>query len=467
MSQSIEDKKSILAQYNYKYEEFHKLEELRGCPIALIDEDKLDVQYDEYCSDELRKIAPYVTIWMITYNHEKYIAKAIEGVVKQECNFPIELIIVEDHSSDETLNICKRYQELYPKIVHLFTAKERKPFQLAIILKSYRMFKKIFRGKYLAFCEGDDWWSDVRKLQMQVDVLEKYPEISLCFTSYIWYEEDKAKSREMNINLPNGIGDFNKEFLIGEQWPKIQTAGLLVRSDEYFKYIQNDICYKIILRVGDVKIWLSLSLPTGKYYVINKVTYTYNQHPCGASYGSNVYPVTRDVCIVRYFYCLKNKKQYSKYEIYIHYYFLCLYRRILMDEFDSTNLKNEIENFFSSYHKNELNQQNEEWTFLPLYNLIHNLFPSKKYRKFTKVILKIISQYDLSKYKKDTWEYSASRIFSTYFVVYIKYYYNRFRIRINNIKHRIRMVIPERVVKYGSKLLGRHYTPINKKNNDI
>ena len=176
MEQSLEKKKEILAKYNLSSERFEIMEKLRGCHIELFD-DNTTVEFDEFCSLELRNITPLVTVWMLTYNHEKYVAEAIEGVVNQKCDFPIELIIVEDYSSDRTLEICKEYQQRYPHIIHLFTPRERKPFVLSQMLQTSAYIDQVFRGKYLAFCEGDDYWTDMKKLQKQVDILANFPSI--------------------------------------------------------------------------------------------------------------------------------------------------------------------------------------------------------------------------------------------------------------------------------------------------
>ena len=119
---------------------------------------------------------PLLSIVTITYNHEPYIRKCIEGVLIQQVNFPIEFIIAEDCSTDGTLAICKEYSEKYPDLIKLITSENN-----VGAIANERRAMKAAKGKYIAFCEGDDYWTDPLKLQKQVDFLEEHPEYSVTF----------------------------------------------------------------------------------------------------------------------------------------------------------------------------------------------------------------------------------------------------------------------------------------------
>lgn len=122
---------------------------------------------------------PLVSVYMLTYRHEKFIAQAIEGVVAQECEFPIELIIGEDCSPDQTRDIVLDYQRLYPGLIRVLTA-DRNVGAMA----NGRRCLLATRGKYIAICEGDDYWHHPRKLQMQVALMESNPAMPVCHTDY-------------------------------------------------------------------------------------------------------------------------------------------------------------------------------------------------------------------------------------------------------------------------------------------
>lgn len=114
-----------------------------------------------------------VSICMITYNHANYINQAIEGVLMQKTSFAIELIIGEDCSTDNTRKICEDYALKYPHIIRLLSAEKN----LGIMPNLVRTLAAC-TGKYIAMCEGDDYWTDPLKLQKQVDFLESSPNFS-------------------------------------------------------------------------------------------------------------------------------------------------------------------------------------------------------------------------------------------------------------------------------------------------
>src|SRR5690348_7811724 len=112
---------------------------------------------------------PLVTVWCSTYNHEKYIADAIEGFLKQETDFPIEIFIHDDASTDRTPEIIREYAERDERIVPVL--RETNGFSLDNTFLNRVMFS-MARGKYIAMCEGDDYWTDPQKLQNQAIFLE-------------------------------------------------------------------------------------------------------------------------------------------------------------------------------------------------------------------------------------------------------------------------------------------------------
>lgn len=117
-----------------------------------------------------------VSVYCLAYNHEKYIRQTLDGFVKQKTNFKYEVIIHDDASQDSTQKIIKEYVDMYPQLFIPILQKENQFSRKVSIICDY-IFPNI-RGKYVAICEGDDYWTDPYKLQKQVDVLEKNPE---CF----------------------------------------------------------------------------------------------------------------------------------------------------------------------------------------------------------------------------------------------------------------------------------------------
>lgn len=112
---------------------------------------------------------------MITYNHEAFIAQAIEGVLMQETDFPFELVIGEDCSTDNTRKICEDYAKRFPDKIRLL-AREHNLGMCGNFVETILAC----RGDFIAFCDGDDYWIDPKKLQIQADLLSKNPDVALC-----------------------------------------------------------------------------------------------------------------------------------------------------------------------------------------------------------------------------------------------------------------------------------------------
>lgn len=119
---------------------------------------------------------PLVSITCMTYNHERYIAQAIESFLMQETTFPYEILIGEDCSKDKTRSIVEEYQKRYPDKITLITSAENVGAR-----KNGIRLRHAAKGKYIAICEGDDYWTDKHKLQRQVDFLESNANVVLVF----------------------------------------------------------------------------------------------------------------------------------------------------------------------------------------------------------------------------------------------------------------------------------------------
>lgn len=209
-----------------------------------------------------------VSVCMITYNHEKYISQAIEGVLMQKTTFPIELIIGEDCSQDSTRNICLDYQARYPGIIKVLPTEGNKG-----ILKNFSSTLLACSGKYIAICEGDDYWTDPDKLQVQRDYMEKNPEIVLCFHNATIRKESE-KSEKIFLNK---VKPFYSGSEILKKWT-IPTASTLFKNvlpKELPAFMYNGTH-------GDLPLFLLLST-YGKISCINKNMSVYRVIDGGAT----------------------------------------------------------------------------------------------------------------------------------------------------------------------------------------
>jgi len=135
-----------------------------------------------------------VSVLMITYNHEKLIAQAIDSALMQQVNFDYEIVIGEDCSTDKTREIIIDYQKKYPDKIRLLLHEKNLG---GGGLHNESLVYKACQGEYIAWLEGDDYWTSPHKLQMQVDFLDKYPDCVSCFHPYIDIYEDESQAPEI------------------------------------------------------------------------------------------------------------------------------------------------------------------------------------------------------------------------------------------------------------------------------
>lgn len=141
-----------------------------------------------------------VSVCMITYNHEKYIREAIDGVLMQQTNFKVELVIGEDCSKDHTAAIIQEYETKYPERL-----KVRYNRPNLGMMSNYFQTLADCSGKYIAFCEGDDCWTDPRKLQKQYDFMEQHPHHSAVAHPVKYLYGDEATEADNEEAIPKDI----------------------------------------------------------------------------------------------------------------------------------------------------------------------------------------------------------------------------------------------------------------------
>lgn len=132
---------------------------------------------------------PLVSVYCMTYNQKSTIAQAIEGVLQQNTDFPFELIIHDDASTDGTTAIVREYAARYPEIIRPIYQTENQ-YRRCNLIRTY--IHPASRGQYIALCEGDDYWSSPDKLQMQVDCMRRDPDCTLCFHAVQQLSQDGA-----------------------------------------------------------------------------------------------------------------------------------------------------------------------------------------------------------------------------------------------------------------------------------
>jgi glycosyltransferase involved in cell wall biosynthesis len=213
---------------------------------------------------------------MITYNHEKFIAQAIESVLEQETDYKFELVIGEDHSADATRKICEDYQNRYPDKIRLL---EAVPQNLGMMPNFVRTFAAC-DGDFIALLEGDDYWTAPDKLQMQVDFLLNNPDYSACFTDYQTIYSDTEAPDVDSHELTLIHDTLTLENLI--EGNRIATCTVLYRNlfrDMSYDWLTN-------LQIGDWPTHM-IHAQHGKFKFLKEPTGAYRIHSSNYYAGEN------------------------------------------------------------------------------------------------------------------------------------------------------------------------------------
>lgn len=170
---------------------------------------------------------PIVTVWCLAYNQKDFIRDALEGFVMQKTTFPFEVIVHDDASTDGTTAIVQEYARRYPDIIKPVIETENQ-WQKGGLKHIINVMNENYRnGKYIAFCEGDDYWTAPQKLQQQVDFLESHAEYSMCFHSAKKKYETTARAWINCENIEDRDYDATDIFV---NWT-VPTASVMCRRE--------------------------------------------------------------------------------------------------------------------------------------------------------------------------------------------------------------------------------------------
>jgi len=224
-----------------------------------------------------------LTVIIITYNHESFIGKAIEGILMQKVNFRYEIIICDDASEDKTQEIILEYKHKNPdKIKTFFSPQNKGP--LAMAKTGYKMIS----GLYLTWLDGDDYWIYDNKLQYQVDYLDNNPEYSGCFHDAEIISNCNIQSKSNDLHYHNQwkyYSQFNKYTPDFYPWNLLErslipTASMVCRTeclhaDVFEKFHDARLSINWILQLMIIK--------NSKFRFINELWSVYNDHANGFS----------------------------------------------------------------------------------------------------------------------------------------------------------------------------------------
>ena len=192
---------------------------------------------------------PMVAIRCIAYNHEGYIRDCLEGIVKQRTDFPFVAIVHDDASTDGTADIIREYAAKYPDIIHpIYETENQYSKRNGSLRRVMDAAIEATGAKYVAFCEGDDYWTDPLKLQKQVDFLETHGDFGMTFSKCERFDQDTLTVKDIwgaEANL-NSLLRINT----------ISTPTVCLRADIFKQYIAEIEPGSHGWKMGDLPMWL-------------------------------------------------------------------------------------------------------------------------------------------------------------------------------------------------------------------
>jgi glycosyltransferase involved in cell wall biosynthesis len=213
-------------------------------------------------SNSMPHPAPMVSVAVASYNLEKHLPKALDSILIQKTNFPIEVVIGDDGSQDTSVQVARSYQEKHPGLIRILEHEKNAGVQ--------RNFFDIFhacQGKYIAWLDADDYWTDPEKLAIQVAALEADPSISACCHFVRWVSPDGAIKREKLPSVP--AGRYGMEEILRRNF--VQSVSVMFRNG-----VQNGLpqWYFEFASMSDWPIHV-LSAKTGDILLIDRIMADY------------------------------------------------------------------------------------------------------------------------------------------------------------------------------------------------
>ena len=224
-----------------------------------------------------------VSVLCLVYNHEKYLRKCLDGFVTQKTDFKFEVLIHDDASTDNSADIIREYEAKYPDIIKpIYQTENQYSKKLPGGITGNFQIPRA-KGKYIAFCEGDDYWCDEYKLQKQFDVMEANPECHFCAHKVCAIKENGESLNQYYPKFALDTGAIKTERfmeILGIAY-SFQTSSHFVRMTDMKEYINNPPEFVKAADVGDVPLMLYFGL-LGDVYYIDEIMSCYRKSSVGS-----------------------------------------------------------------------------------------------------------------------------------------------------------------------------------------
>lgn len=214
-----------------------------------------------------------VSICCIAYNAEKYIAQTIESFLMQKCDFKFEILIHDDASTDNTASIIRKYENKYPSIIHGVYQTENQ-YSKGVRISNTYLFPMV-KGKYIAFCEGDDFWTDPNKLQKQFNALENNHQCHMCIHKVKGVHDDLSPVGKYYPNFNIGTGVISSKKFIDYNCTNdyvFQTSSYFMLAEDLIEYAKNFPKFAQVSATGDLAKMLYFATRGDIYYIDDEMS---------------------------------------------------------------------------------------------------------------------------------------------------------------------------------------------------
>ncbi|MFC0876129.1 glycosyltransferase family 2 protein [Saccharicrinis sp. FJH2] len=251
---------------------------------------------------------PVLSIICLTYNHEKYVRDALDGFLMQQTSFPIEIIVHDDASTDKTQEIIKEYYSKCPDVIKPILQKENQKSKGNGIVS--KITYNAAKGKYIALCEGDDYWTDPHKLQKQVDFLEIHNDYSaIAHQVNVIYSSANKETHLFRDNVPSVI-TIND--IIEARY--FHTASIVFRT----QVLRNNVDLPQNIISGDRALYILLC-SNGKIKFLSDVMGVYRKNEGGISSWVTSDLILKDLNMLEWVKKINANFPYCRFKSYIYY----------------------------------------------------------------------------------------------------------------------------------------------------
>jgi glycosyltransferase involved in cell wall biosynthesis len=282
---------------------------------------------------------PIVSILCLVYNHEKYVEDAIRGFLLQVTEYPYEVLIHDDASDDGSVEIIKKYEKEYPNIIKPIYQKENQWSKNDALIRNMQYGRA--KGKYIAYCDGDDCWVDPKKLQIQIDYLESHPQIAISSHDAVVVDENYKLIKKSKLPDTCKRDLTSEEVIMIKGW--MLTVSMVCRNVEIMGIPEMNKVFNV-----DTFITSLVGNNGGSHYHTDIKKAVYREHSNGI--WSNKSDIEKDeITSLTWFWLYRYYKRIGKYDY--SEIFRRRYRTLMLKMFSEKDLIKEVYKRFKDRKK--------------------------------------------------------------------------------------------------------------------